>query len=91
MDQLLKQDASSINETISGLLDFSRKDVKAFISELIERISNQRKYLEESKKVQIRTDKATKTAQGQNQRATKKTTVRDLSKVKLASRKVCYC
>ena len=91
VDQLLKQDASSINETISGLLDFSRKDVKNFITELIERIEKQRRYMEESRKVQIRTDKATKAAQGVNQRATKKTTVRDLSKVKLASRQVCYC
>lgn len=41
--------------------------------------------------MQIRTDKATKVAQGAQQRATKKVTVRDLSKVKLNTRKVCYC
>ena len=41
--------------------------------------------------MQIKTDKATKAAQSVNQRATKKTTTRDLSKVKLATRQVCYC
>ena len=73
------------------MLDFSRKEVKLFISEFIERVDSQKRYQENAKNVQIRTDKATKAAQGAKQRATKKTTTRDLSKVKLAGRKVCYC
>ena len=48
------------------MLDFSRKEVKLFISEFIERVENQKRYEENAKKVQIRTDKATKTAQGAN-------------------------
>lgn len=87
----MTQDASAINETFSGFLDFTRKDIKAFISEFIERIQKQRNYEQKAKQVQIKTDKATKAAQNANTRATKKATVRDLSKIKLSQRKVCYC
>lgn len=65
--------------------------MKVFIAEFIERIAGQRRYEEKAKQVQVRTDKATKEAQSMNQRATKRATTRDLSKVKLATRKVCYC
>ena len=63
VNNLVTQDPGSINETVSSFMDFGRKDVKAFISELIDRINNHRRYEEEAKKVQIRTDKQTKEAQ----------------------------
>ena len=63
---VIKEDSTSINETISGMLDFSRKEVKLFISEFIERVETQKRYEVNAKKVQIRTDKATKTAQSSN-------------------------
>ena len=63
---VIQQDSTSLNETISSMLDFSRKEVKLFISEFIERVENQKRYEENAKKVQIRTDKATKIAQGAN-------------------------
>ena len=72
-------------------MDFSRKDVKAFITDFIERIQNQRRYEEQATQVKIRTDKASKAAAKENQRAYKKTTMRDLSRVNIKTRKLCYC
>ena len=51
MNQLVTQDASSINETVSGFLDYGRKDVKAFIQEFIEKIQAQNRYDEQAKAV----------------------------------------
>ena len=47
----MNEDPSAINETFSNLLDFTRKDVKAFINEFIERIKTQKRYQEEAKQV----------------------------------------
>ena len=35
---LMQESASAINETLSSVMDFSRKDVKLFISDFIEKI-----------------------------------------------------
>ena len=91
VNNLVTQDPGSINETVSSFMDFGRKDVKTFISELIDRINNHRRYEEEAKKVQIRTDRQTEEARRTGGRATRATTKRDLSKVKLGARQVCYC
>lgn len=40
---LVVLDSASINSELSGLLDYARKDVKKFITELIERVETQRK------------------------------------------------
>ena len=63
VNNMVTQDPGSINETVSSFMDYGRDDVKTFISELIKRINNHRRYEEEAKKVQIRTDKQTKMAQ----------------------------
>ena len=64
-------------------MDFTRADVKDFIKEFLKRIENHRNYEAQAKQVQIKTDAVTKAAKTSNQRATKKTNMRDLSKVKL--------
>lgn len=47
----MNETPSVINETLSSVMDFSRKDVKAFISEFIEKIETQRRYEAEAKRV----------------------------------------
>lgn len=37
---LMNLDAQSIDQELSGLLDFSKKEVKKFIKEFIERVEN---------------------------------------------------
>ena len=44
VDNLINLDSASINQEISGLLDFSKREVKKFIKDFIERVENQRKY-----------------------------------------------
>ena len=48
---LMKESPSAINETLSSVMDFSRKDVKAFISDFIDKIETQRRYESEAKRV----------------------------------------
>jgi hypothetical protein len=50
-------DSASINAEISGLLDFSQKEVKKFIKEFIDKIEGQRRYEFEAAKVKSKTDK----------------------------------
>jgi hypothetical protein len=88
VSNLVQLDSVSINEEISGLLDFSKKEVKKFITDFIQRVENQRKYEEHSKEVQKKADKLAK--QGKNSQKTS-VSVRDFSKVKQAGRNICYC
>jgi hypothetical protein len=84
VENLLNLDSASINQEVSGLLDFSKKEVKKFIKEFIERVETQRRYDE---KVALSRKKVT-TQPGQP--GAKKSVGRDLSKVAL-NRKICYC
>lgn len=78
-------DSASINQEISGLLDYSKKEVKKFIKDFIERVENQRRYEE---KVAIK--KKTEVKNGNIQAAKKLAQSRDMSKV-ATDRKICYC
>jgi len=49
---LVALDAVSINEELSGLLDYSRADVKKFIKEFVQRVDTQRNIQIETKRVQ---------------------------------------
>lgn len=40
VENLLNLDSASINQEISGLLDYSKKEVKKFIKDFIERVEN---------------------------------------------------
>lgn len=84
VDNLLNLDSASINQEISGLLDYSKKEVKKFIKELIERVETQRRYDEKVNNMKRKDQSKTQQA-GQ-----KKTAGRDLSKV-AQNRKICYC
>jgi ribosomal protein L18E len=75
VENLLNLDSASINQEISGLLDFSKKEVKKFIKEFIERVEKQRIYEE---KVAISRKKDPSKIQ---QPGGKKSLARDLSKV----------
>jgi hypothetical protein len=44
IQNLVQLDTASINQELSGLLDFSKREVKKFIKEFIDRVENQRKY-----------------------------------------------
>ena len=59
VDNLLNLDSATINQEISGLLDYSKKEVKKFIKEFIERVEGQRRY--EEKVAQSRKKTATQT------------------------------
>lgn len=83
-------DAVSINEELSGLLDYSRQDVKKFIKEFVQRVESQRNLEAETKKVMQKADRVTKQI-GSSSKTQKSVTVRDLSKVKLQGRAICYC
>lgn len=41
---VIKEGPTSINETISGILDFSRKETKLFIQEFVTRVETQNRY-----------------------------------------------
>jgi len=49
---LVALDAVSINEELSGLLDYSRADVKKFIKEFVQRVDTQQNIQIETKRVQ---------------------------------------
>ena len=87
---LIYLDPVSINEQLANFIDFTKKEVKAFISEFIDRLETQRKYEEQVKTVQTKTDNMAKKAN--TQKHTKRVQQRDLSKIKpTANRKICYC
>jgi hypothetical protein len=75
---LLNLDSANINQEVSGLLDFSKKEVKKFIREFIERVETQRRY--DEKLLMAR-----KKSEPKPQVKT-----RDLSKIP-AHRKACFC
>lgn len=60
VSNIILLDSVSINEEISGLLDYSRQDVKKFIKEFIQRVETQRSLEIETKKVQQKADKLVK-------------------------------
>ena len=51
VENLIVLDSVSINEEISGLLDYSKQEVKKFIKEFIQRVETQRNVLQETKNV----------------------------------------
>ena len=79
-------DSSSINAEVSGLLDFSQREVKRFIKELIEKVEAQRKYDFEASKV-IKQSVKSGGMRAQRQTAHPQ---KDFSKVR-PDRRVCYC
>lgn len=52
VQNLVMLDSASINEELSGLLDYSRQDVKKFIKDFVQRVDTQRQVEAETKKVQ---------------------------------------
>jgi hypothetical protein len=68
---MLRKDVITINQELSNLLDFTNRETKKFINSFIERIETQRKYEEEVKKVQAKTNKKMREEGGGTQKATK--------------------
>jgi hypothetical protein len=86
VDNLINLDSASINQEISGLLDFSKREVKKFIKDFIERVENQRKY-DEKLAVQ---QKKMKSSAAAKKAGDQQVVTRDFSKIP-ANRKLCYC
>jgi hypothetical protein len=45
----MKLDKAGMNKELSGLLDFTDKDIKKFINDFIDKVEQQRKYEEKVK------------------------------------------
>ena len=82
-------DATTINNELSNLLDFSVKENKAFIKDFAERVAQARAYKEKARKVAAQTNYKNKELGGgaRGQKAVRG----DLGKYLVAGRKICYC
>ena len=49
VDHLIQQDKETIFNDLGGLLDMTKKEVKAFIQDFVERVETQRKIEEQAK------------------------------------------
>ncbi len=83
----MTKDVVTINQELSGLLDFTQKDVKKYINEFIDRVDQHRRYEEQVKQGQ---KKKTKNEDGQTVKAVSKP-IKDVSKFLVPGRQICYC
>ncbi|TNV83680.1 hypothetical protein FGO68_gene10563 [Halteria grandinella] len=90
VENLVKQDAISINNELSNLLDFTVKANKAFITEFIDRLENHRKYEEKVKATQKNTSLRKKNPDGTQAKQVTKA-IKDVSKFLVPGRQICYC
>ena len=80
----LSRPIPEINQELSNLLDFTKRDVKKFINEFLQRLEKQRQYEDEVKKVNDAANKKKKKGQKQQKRV-----IKDMKKY--IGRKICYC